>query len=126
RSRASASSPSPWNAYGDVRGLNAPPRRTEAPASRAATAAARSCSSDSTEHGPATSTTSGPPIATSPLSTIVAEPRRSAGGKVVVGSSRVSGVIAEYEKTFLSEGLEAERAVRLGQIRRRSRPARGT
>ena len=31
---SSASAPSPWNAYGDVRGLNAPPRSIVAPASR--------------------------------------------------------------------------------------------
>ena len=30
----------PWNAYGDVRGLNAPPRRKRAPAALTATAVA--------------------------------------------------------------------------------------
>ena len=55
---ASASSsrprlPSPWNEYGELRGLNAPPRSAVAPASRTARAAATICSSDSTEQGPA-------------------------------------------------------------------------
>ena len=45
--------PSPWNEYGELRGLNAPPRSAVAPAARTARAAATICSSDSTEHGPA-------------------------------------------------------------------------
>ena len=58
RARASASSsspflPSPWKEYGELRGLNAPPRSAVAPASRTACAAATICSSDSTEQGPA-------------------------------------------------------------------------
>ena len=58
RSRASeryrsASMPRPWNAYGEVRGLNAPPRRTVAPAAATASAVTISCSRLSTEHGPA-------------------------------------------------------------------------
>ncbi len=67
--RASARSssprlPSPWNEYGELRGLNAPPRSTAAPASRTARAAVTICSSDSTEQGPAMSTTSSPPTST--------------------------------------------------------------
>ena len=58
RSRASARSrrpamPSPWKAYGEVRGLNAPPRRIVAPAAATASAVSNSCSRLSTEHGPA-------------------------------------------------------------------------
>ena len=45
--------PRPWKAYGEVRGLNAPPRRIVAPADFAICAASRVCSADSTAHGPA-------------------------------------------------------------------------
>src|SRR4051794_22169130 len=51
----SASSPSPWNVYGDVRGLKAPPRSIVAPASFTARAVASVCSRYSTVHGPAIS-----------------------------------------------------------------------
>src|SRR5882762_5890602 len=47
------SSSRPWNAYGEVRGLKAPPRRTVAPAAFTRAATCRICSRDSTEHGPA-------------------------------------------------------------------------
>src|SRR5438477_2216806 len=55
-------SPSPWNSYGEVRGLNAPPRKTVAPASLTAFAVAISCFSLSTEHGPAITWNFRPPI----------------------------------------------------------------
>ena len=45
--------PRPWKAYGEVRGLNAPPRRIVAPAAATASAVSNSCSRLSTEHGPA-------------------------------------------------------------------------
>jgi hypothetical protein len=64
RALASSSSParpSPWNAYGDDRGLYAPPRSATAPAALTACADARICASLSTEHGPAITGTSGPP-----------------------------------------------------------------
>jgi hypothetical protein len=65
-SRASASSSSPfsarpWNEYGFVRGLNAPPRRPDAPASFTACAVSRSCDLFSTLHGPAITATRLPP-----------------------------------------------------------------
>ena len=63
RARASNSrprSPRPWNEYGEVRGLNAPPRSAVAPAARTARAAVTICSSLSTEQGPAMITTSSP------------------------------------------------------------------
>src|SRR5215216_3740534 len=50
---SSASRPSPLNANGDVRGLNAPPRSIEAPPSRTVRATVSVCSRDSTVHGPA-------------------------------------------------------------------------
>ena len=50
---ASASSPSPWKVYGDVRGLNAPPRSHVAPAAATARAVSSVCSRYSTVHGPA-------------------------------------------------------------------------
>src|SRR3954470_24895972 len=50
---SSASRPSPLNANGDVRGLNAPPRSIEAPPSRTTRATSSVCSRDSTVHGPA-------------------------------------------------------------------------
>ena len=58
RASISSSSPSyfrPWNAYGLVRGLNAPPRRKFAPASLTSAAIPQICSSLSTEQGPAIS-----------------------------------------------------------------------
>ena len=45
--------PSPWKAYGEVRGLNAPPRRIVAPAAATASAVSNSWSRLSTEQGPA-------------------------------------------------------------------------
>ena len=58
RSRASTryprpSAPRPWKEYGLVRGLNAPPRSTVAPAARTASAVSSSWSRLSTEQGPA-------------------------------------------------------------------------
>src|SRR3954447_25653705 len=50
---SSASRPSPLNANGEVRGLNAPPRSIDAPASRTTRATSSVCSRDSTVHGPA-------------------------------------------------------------------------
>src|SRR5918993_658386 len=66
-SRASArifkpSSPIPWNAYGEVRGLNAPPRRPIAPASFTACAISSNLPRSSTLHGPAITPTFVPPI----------------------------------------------------------------
>jgi hypothetical protein len=70
RSRASARKrrpwmPRPWNAYGLVRGLNAPPRRIVAPAAATASAVSSSCSRLSTEHGPAIIVSDPSPIAAS-------------------------------------------------------------
>ena len=75
-SRASASSsrpfsPSPWKLYGEVRGLNAPPRMIRAPAALTAWAVSSTCSRLSTEQGPAMTTSSLPPISTSPTLTMV-------------------------------------------------------
>ena len=50
---SSASSPSPWNAYGDVRGLNAPPRSIVTPSAATQRAVSSVCSRVSTVHGPA-------------------------------------------------------------------------
>src|SRR5438094_10342105 len=47
----SPSSSSPWKEYGDVRGLKAPPRKTEAPAALTFAATSSTCARDSTEHG---------------------------------------------------------------------------
>ena len=57
--------------YGEERGLNAPPRSMVAPASRAARAVVIICSSLSTAHGPAITTTAPPPTLTPRTSTIV-------------------------------------------------------
>ena len=59
-------SPSPWYAYGEVRGLNAPPRSSDAPAARAIRAAIRVCSGVSTAHGPAITVRVSGPIGTPP------------------------------------------------------------
>ena len=50
---SSASTPSPWNAYGDVRGLNAPPRNIVTPWAATTRAVSIVCSRVSTVHGPA-------------------------------------------------------------------------
>ncbi len=81
RSIRSPSSPSPWKLYGELRGLNAPPRKIFAPARRTAAAVARTCVSLSAEHGPAMTITSSPPIRTSPTVTTV-----SSGLKVRLAS----------------------------------------
>ncbi len=54
----------PWNEYGEVRGLNAPPRSTLTPAAATACAASCNCSRLSTAQGPAMRTTSRPPRTT--------------------------------------------------------------
>ncbi len=67
RARASSFSPSsrrPWNSYGLVRGLNAPPRRKRAPDRFTACAASRIWSFDSTEQGPAMMLMARPPRGT--------------------------------------------------------------
>src|SRR5258708_5772235 len=76
RSRALASSlrpssPRPRKAYGEVRGLKAPPRRMCPPASATAPAASISCPSLSTEQGPAITANSESPISTAPTFTTV-------------------------------------------------------
>ncbi len=48
------STPKPWKSYGDVRGLNAPPRINFSPLACKFLATASTCSNDSTEHGPNT------------------------------------------------------------------------
>ena len=68
----SASLPSPWNEYGEERGLKAPPRRIEAPADRTATAVSLSMARFSTEQGPAMMVSSLPPMtASAPTRTTV-------------------------------------------------------
>src|SRR4030095_10233934 len=76
RSIFSPCSPSPWNAYGELRGLNAPPRRILAPARLTAAAVTGACSSVSAEHGPAMTMTSSPPIRTSSMVTMVSSGRK--------------------------------------------------
>ena len=56
--------PRPWKAYGDVRGLNAPPRMIVAPADRAIRAASAVCSFVSTAQGPAMKVNDSGPIGT--------------------------------------------------------------
>ena len=51
RSSLSPSRPMPWKEYGELRGLNAPPRRNEAPADFTCSATVKICSRDSTEQG---------------------------------------------------------------------------
>ncbi len=61
-----------------MRGFQAPPRSTVAPAAFTARAASRICSRDSTEHGPAITTMRGPPSTTpSPRSMRVSSPLTS-------------------------------------------------
>ena len=82
RSRASArrrnpSRPRPWKAYGEVRGLKAPPRSRVAPAAATPAATSKSCSRDSIEHGPAISVSEPPPMTASRTLTIVGSSRNS-------------------------------------------------
>ena len=64
--------PRPWNAYGDVRGLYAPPRSMLPPAAFTSRATCTICSSPSTLHGPPITTIfSLPPTFTPATSTIV-------------------------------------------------------
>src|SRR3954469_12623821 len=58
---SSASAPRPLNANGEVRGLKAPPRSMDAPASLTARATPSVCSRDSTVHGPAMRQNVSPP-----------------------------------------------------------------
>ncbi len=68
----SPSSASPWNAYGLVRGLNAPPRSATAPASFTACATSSRCVLSSTLQGPAMTPIFFPPIAPAfPSGTVV-------------------------------------------------------
>ena len=71
----------PWNEYGDVDGLNAPPRRIVAPAALTARAVVISCSSDSTVQGPAIMTNSSPPITTPSTVTVLFSGRYSREAK---------------------------------------------
>jgi hypothetical protein len=71
RIQRSASSPWPWKAYGEVRGLKAPPRSTRAPEAATDLATLMTCSWLSTEQGPAMTMTSGPPTFTPAMSTMV-------------------------------------------------------
>ena len=64
------SNPMPRKLYGEVRGLNAPPRITVAPEAFTALAVETICSSSSTEHGPAMITGSGPPMTALPTVTV--------------------------------------------------------
>ena len=64
-------SPRPWYAYGEVRGLNAPPRSSDAPAALAIRAAVRVCSGLSTAQGPAITVIVSGPMGTPPTSTTV-------------------------------------------------------
>ena len=66
----SPATPRPWNAYGDVRGLNAPPRSSVAPARCAICAEASVCSAVSTAHGPAMKVNVSGPIGTPPTRTV--------------------------------------------------------
>ena len=58
------SRPRPWKAYGEVRGLKAPPRSRVAPAARAMCAASSVCAAVSTAHGPAMNVNVSGPIGT--------------------------------------------------------------
>src|SRR3954447_9609544 len=69
---SSASAPGPLNASGEGRGLKAPPRSMDAPASLTARATPSVCSRDSTVHGPAMRQNVSPPPTRRPsISTIV-------------------------------------------------------
>ena len=67
----SPSTPRPWKAYGDVRGLYAPPRSSVAPARLAMQADSSVCSAVSTAHGPAMKVNVSGPIGTPPTRTVV-------------------------------------------------------
>ena len=66
RRSSSPSARSPWKEYGEVRGLNAPPRSSFAPAAFTLLATLIICSSLSIEQGPAITVALPPPISASP------------------------------------------------------------
>jgi len=115
--------PRPWNAYGPVRGLKAPPRRSFTPAFARGFAAASICSSDSTEHGPANIASSLPPISTSLT-------------LMIVGSGFVSRLTSLYgwttRITFQTPGMDSSlpmlmsRSSPITAITVRSTPTSGT
>ena len=74
---SSPRSPSPWNEYGDVRGLYTSPRRIVAPAAFAACVLISACSSDSTAHGPAMIVKESRPTGVVPTFTVVVSGCRS-------------------------------------------------
>ena len=73
-SSRSPSWPRPWNEYGDVRGLYAPPRYIAAPADATACAAVSTWSRDSTVHGPAISVKWSPPTLRPAMSSTLGRP----------------------------------------------------
>ena len=91
----------PWKAYGSVRGLNAPPRRPTAPASRTAAAISRRLARSSTAHGPAMSATRSAPTLPVPRG-------------MTVGSGRASREAILYRArtgmTFSTPGATASRS----------------
>ena len=113
----SPSSSRPWNAYGDVRGLNAPPRSTAAPAAFTRVATSSTCSRDSTEHGPAMTTIFRPPMPTLPTCTTLLALRTSRlaslnGCRIGVTDSTVSSDSSERSRSLPRSSPMAPMTVR--------------
>ena len=75
--RRRPSTPRPWNEYGEVRGLYAPPRSIATPASLTTRATSSVCSRLSTVQGPAIRPKCSPPTLRSSTSTTVRSPLRN-------------------------------------------------
>ena len=103
--------PRPWKAYGLVRGLNAPPRRIVAPAAFTASAVSKSCSRDSTAHGPAIRVNEPSPIATSPTRTMVSSGWNSREASLKGRLVRVTDSTAGQDAEPVRQPLQARPAL---------------
>src|SRR3981081_3263900 len=116
---SSPSPPIPRNVYGEVRGLNAPPRSAAPPAARTARAVSRVTSRDSTAHGPAMTASGCPwPTGTSPIRTTVSSPITSRDASLngrLTGTTSATPVSDSTASAAAREGVpEATTAGRPG------------
>ena len=127
RASASISSPSPpipRNVYGEVLGLNAPPRRAAPPAARTARAVSSVTSRDSTAHGPAITARGWPwPTGTSPIRTTVSSPMTSRDASL---NGRLMGTTSATPGNDSTASAAAREVLPNVPIAVRSAPGSGT
>src|SRR5712671_1461403 len=110
---SSPGKPRPWNAYGEVRGLNAPPRIIAAPWRLAMSADSIICRRVSTAHGPMARTNRSPPIAAEHLEMIGVRAHLLEGDL----DARVVDLPLEIDvELILPRRVDARAALQLGQI----------